>query len=89
MSYCFLFIYVFVLFRQTGPVQFYSWFKWGPVIEHRKSFLPLNFGPPNQTLNLFVTVDVRCSHRCFHISSLPECESHILLIYHPSLVCLV
>ena len=38
------------MFRQAGTVQLYSWLKWGPVIEHRKSFLPLNFDPPNQTL---------------------------------------
>ena len=50
------------MFRQAGTVQLYSWLKWGPVIEHRKSFLPLNFDPPNQTLIFFVTVDVRCSY---------------------------
>ena len=67
------------MFRQAGTVQLYNWLKRGPVIEHRKSFLPLNFDPPNQTLNFFVTVDVRCSS-----FNLPECESHILLVYHPS-----
>ena len=72
------------MFRQAGTVQLYSWLKWGPVVEHRKSFLPLNFDPPNQTLNFFVTVDVRYSYRCYHSFNLPECESHILLVYHPS-----